>query len=95
MPHLRAGGGQRVGLPIATSLAQRNHRVVLAICEPHGELSAEEIELVGLDPSPGWIARMAAPRADPSGPSALLRPVLLAPQTHILAQALACGCPGE
>ncbi len=83
MPHLGGGGGQRVGLAIASSLAQRGHRIVLAVCETHGELSEEvpdDVELVGLDRSLAWNGRMAALRADPAGLGAIIGPVLLAPR---------------
>ena len=81
MPHLGGGGGQGVTLSIAAGLAKRGYSVLLAVCDPKGELREQvpsSVDIVALKASPLWLARGYALKADPEALRVLLGPILFA-----------------
>lgn len=104
MPHFRPSGGVRVYLLIASELARRGHRVLLAACEPEGTLRGTvpaEIEIVDLPASSPWRARTAPLRADWRQAAPFLLPITFEPTLHpalrrvdALAHVLATYAPG-
>ena len=85
LPHFRPSGGVKVYLTIATGLARRGHRVILATCEADGALRASlppSIEVVPLPQGSSWRARLAPLRTGPSTAARFLGPVTLQPDLH-------------
>jgi glycosyltransferase involved in cell wall biosynthesis len=80
---LEGGGAQKSTLTLAGALAARGHAVELLVCRPRGALQdqvAPEVEVVALDRSSVWSARMLALRSDPARFGAILGGIVLAPR---------------
>jgi glycosyltransferase involved in cell wall biosynthesis len=83
LDHLEGGGAQKSTLTLAGALAARGHAVELLVCRPRGALQdqvAPEIEVVALDQSSVWSARMLALRSDPAHFGSILAGIALAPR---------------
>ncbi len=83
LDHLEGGGAQKSTIILAGALAARGHAVELLVCRPRGALHDQvspEIEVVALDHSSVWSARMLALRSDPAHFGAILGGIALAPR---------------
>lgn len=86
LPALKGGGMERVMLTLAHAFAQAGHRVDLVICElkgPYVAMLPSSVNLVPLQQTSYFHARMTALAADIQTAAAMLKPVLLPISTPV------------